>query len=290
MRYALYLPNFGAEHSARGLADLAGEAEAAGWDGFFLWDHVINEAQGVPLVDVWVALAAIAVTTRRIRLGTTVTPLPRRRPWKLARETVTLDHLSNGRLTLGVGLGVPAEFESFGEDPDNKVRAAKLDEGLEILDGLWKGEPFEHQGQAYQVGRVTFEPACLQKPRIPVWVGGWWPTRAPFRRAARWDGVIPLKQSGDNLLTPQDVREVRDFIQQERTSQAPFDIAIISWSDPSDPKAAAEKVAAYAAAGTTWWLESLYIQQNSMDEMRWRIRMGPPRVEERKAPLKEDNP
>jgi alkanesulfonate monooxygenase SsuD/methylene tetrahydromethanopterin reductase-like flavin-dependent oxidoreductase (luciferase family) len=278
MRYALYLPNFGAEHSARGLADLAGEAEEAGWDGFFLWDHVINEAQGVPLVDVWVALAAIAMTTTRIRLGTTVTPLPRRRPWKLARETVTLDHLSNGRLILGVGLGVPVEFESFGEDPDNKVRAAKLDEGLEILKGLWSGKPFEHHGQAYQVGKVTFKPPSLQQPRIPVWVGGWWPTKAPFRRAARWDGVIPLKQSGDNLLTPEDVREVRDFIRQERTSQAPFDIAIISWTDPSDPKAAAEKVAAYAKAGTTWWLESLYMQQNSLDEMRRRIRMGPPKT------------
>src|SRR5512141_167788 len=107
MKYALYLPNFGAEHSALALADLAREAEQAGWDGFFLWDHVINEAEGVPLVDVWVALTAIAMQTTRIRLGATVTPLPRRRPWKLARETVSLDHLSNGRLTLGVGLGTP---------------------------------------------------------------------------------------------------------------------------------------------------------------------------------------
>ena len=133
MKYALYLPNFGAEHSARALADLAGEAEEAGWDGFFLWDHVINEAEGVPLVDVWVALTAIAMNTTRIRLGATVTPLPRRRPWKLARETVTLDHLSKGRLILGVGLGVPVEYSTFGEDSDKKIRAAKLDEGLEMF-------------------------------------------------------------------------------------------------------------------------------------------------------------
>lgn len=277
MRYALYLPNFGAEHSARSLAELARDAEQAGWDGIFLWDHIIAEAEGVPMVDIWVALAAMAMTTTRIRLGATVTPLPRRRPWKLARETVTLDHLSNGRLTLGVGLGVPAEYELFGENSDKKVRAAKLDEGLNILAGLWSGKPFEHHGQAYQVEKITFRPPSLQQPRIPIWVGGWWPTKAPFRRAARWDGVIPLKQSGDNLLAPEDVWDVRDFIRQERTSNEPFDFATISWTDPSDPKAAAEKVAAYAEAGTTWWLESLYLQSNSLDEMHSRIRMGPPR-------------
>jgi alkanesulfonate monooxygenase SsuD/methylene tetrahydromethanopterin reductase-like flavin-dependent oxidoreductase (luciferase family) len=278
MKYALYLPNFGAEHSARALADLALEAEEAGWDGFFLWDHVINEAEGVPLVDVWVALTAIAMNTTRIRLGATVTPLPRRRPWKLARETVTLDHLSKGRLILGVGLGVPVEYGTFGEDSDKKIRAAKLDEGLEILAGLWKGEPFEHHGQAYQVERTTFRPPSLQQPRIPVWVGGWWPTKAPFRRAARWDGVIPLKLSGDNLLTPRDVREVRAFILRERTSQDPFDIAIINWTDSANPQKAAEKVARYARAGATWWLESLYNLQDSLADLRRCVRLGPPKM------------
>jgi alkanesulfonate monooxygenase SsuD/methylene tetrahydromethanopterin reductase-like flavin-dependent oxidoreductase (luciferase family) len=278
MRYALYLPNFGAEHSARGLAELAREAEEAGWEGFFLWDHVNAGESGQPMLDVWVALAAMAMITTRIRLGATVTPVPRRRPWKLARETVTLDHLSNGRLTLGVGLGVPDDYAPFGKDCDNQVRAAKLDEGLEILTGLWKGLPFEHHGQAYQVEKVTFTPACLQQPRIPIWVGGWWPTRAPFRRAARWDGVIPLKQSGDNLLTPQDVVELMDFIRGERSSNEPFDVAIINWTDPFDPAAAAAKVAAYAEAGTTWWLESLYMQQNSLEGLRKRIRVGPPKI------------
>ncbi len=277
MKYALYLPNFGAEHSALALAELAHEAEQAGWDGFFLWDHVINEAEGVPLVDVWVALTAIAMRTSRIRLGATVTPLPRRRPWKLARETVSVDHLSKGRLTLGVGLGVPVEFTPFGEEADNKVRAAKLDEGLDILAGLWKGEPFEHHGPAYQLDRMTFRPPCLQQPRIPVWVGGWWPTLAPFRRAARWDGVIPLKLAGrSHLLTPQDVAQVRKFIAGERSASTPFDIAVIQWTDPSDAEKAARKVARFARAGTTWWLESLYIQANSLEAMRQRIRFGPP--------------
>ncbi len=277
MKYALYLPNFGAEHSARGLAELARDAEQAGWDGFFLWDHIITEGEPpVPAVDVWVALAAMAMTTERIRLGATVTPVPRRHPWKLARETATLDHLSNGRLVLGVGLGVPEDYERFGEDSDNKVRAAKLDEGLEILEGLWSGEPFEHHGRAYNIGRTVFRPASLQRPRIPVWVGGWWPVKAPFRRAARWDGVIPLKQEGDNLLTPEDVATVREFIQSQRTSPDPFDICIINWVDPSDPGKVAEKLAAYAKAGTTWWLESLYTLQDSMEKLRWRIRLGPP--------------
>ncbi len=159
MRYALYLPNYGAEHSARGLAELAHEAEESGWDGFFLWDHVNTGETAIAMLDVWVALAAMAMTTTRIRLGATVTPVPRRRPWKLARETVTLDHLSNGRLTLGVGLGVTDDYEPFGEDCDGKARAAKLDEGLEILTGLWKGLPFEQHGQAYQVKNVTFRAA-----------------------------------------------------------------------------------------------------------------------------------
>ncbi len=279
MQYALYLPNFGMEHSARGLAELACEAEKAGWDGFFLWDHVNAGEADMPMLDVWVALAALAMTTSRIRLGATVTPLPRRRPWKLARETVTLDHLSNGRLTLGVGLGVPEDYDPFGEECDAKVRAAKLDEGLEILTGLWKGQPFEHHGEAYQIENVTFNPASLQQPRIPIWVGGWWPTRAPFRRAARWDGVIPLKQGEDGLLSPQDVQEVRDFIRRQRTGDSPFDIAIINWTDPADPIAAAEKVATYARVGTTWWLESLYSQQNSLEGLRKRIRLGPPKLD-----------
>jgi alkanesulfonate monooxygenase SsuD/methylene tetrahydromethanopterin reductase-like flavin-dependent oxidoreductase (luciferase family) len=277
MKYALYLPNFGAEHSARGLAELAREAENAGWDGFFLWDHVIAEAEGVSLVDIWVALAAIAMATSRIRLGATVTPIARRRPWKLARETVTLDHLSGSRLTLGVGLGVAEDYESFGETYETKAIAAKLDEGLEVLTGLWSGEPFEYHGQAYRVEKTLFRPPCLQQPRIPVWVGGWWPNKAPFRRAARWDGVIPLKQSEEALLEPQDVAEMLDFIRQQRGSMDGFDVAIINWTDPSDPVGSREKVSAYARAGTTWWLESLYLQQDSLKAMCERVRQGPPK-------------
>lgn len=150
MQYGLYLPNFANEISPRALADLACEAEDAGWDGFFLWDHILySKTQRLCMVDPWIALAAMAMKTERIRLGTSVTPLPRRRPWKLARETVSLDHLSNERLILSVGLGEPgdAEFGQFGEEADVKVRAAKLDEGLDVLAGLWRGISFSYQGK-----------------------------------------------------------------------------------------------------------------------------------------------
>jgi alkanesulfonate monooxygenase SsuD/methylene tetrahydromethanopterin reductase-like flavin-dependent oxidoreductase (luciferase family) len=152
MRYAINVPNFGDYADARFVADLARRAEQHGWDGFFVWDH-INSAmgRGMPMGDPWVILTAVALATERIRIGTMVTPLPRRRPWKVARETTTLDHLSGGRLILGVGLGTPAdaEFASFGEVPDIAERARKLDEGLEVLTGLWGGEPFSFVGEHY---------------------------------------------------------------------------------------------------------------------------------------------
>ena len=150
---------------------------------------------------------------------------------------------------------------------------------MQILAGLWSGKPFEHHGQAYHVNNITFTPPSLQQPRIPVWVGGWWPAKAPFRRAARWDGVIPLKQSGDNLLTPEEVVELLDFIRAQRTSPDPFDVAIIQWTDPAHPREASEKVRNYARAGATWWLESLYMQQDSIEGLRKRIRVGPIRGE-----------
>ena len=162
MKYGIYVPNFGKAISAKALADLAHHAEKAGWDGFFIWDHILHsKSQPFPLVDPWIALAAIATKTKKIRIGTTVTAVARRRPWKLARETVTLDHLSDGRLILGVGLGYPpdADFSQFGENPNPIIRAEKLDEGLEILAGLWSGKPFGYQGKHYKIEKTTFLPS-----------------------------------------------------------------------------------------------------------------------------------
>jgi alkanesulfonate monooxygenase SsuD/methylene tetrahydromethanopterin reductase-like flavin-dependent oxidoreductase (luciferase family) len=195
LSYALGLPNVREYADPRVLVELAAEAEEAGWDGVFVWDHIAREEDpSVPATDPWIAVAGMAVRTQRVRLGIMVTPLARRRPWKVAREAVALDALSGGRFTLGVGLGGGplAEFAAFGEDADPRVRAERLDEGLTILDGLWTGEPFSFEGTHHHVSGAHFLPRSVQRPRVPLWVAGRWPNRRPFRRAARWDGVFPL--------------------------------------------------------------------------------------------------
>jgi len=273
----VYLPNYGAAISARSLMELASTAERAGWDGFFLWDHIlVSKTAGHPMVDPWVALGAMATVTGRIRLGTTVTPVARRRPWKLARETVTLDHLSQGRLILAVGLGAPekAEFAYFGEETDPLLRAERLDEGLDILAGLWSGKPFSYTGRHYQIEKIRFKPAAYQTPRIPVWVGGYWPNQAPFRRAARWDGVFPLKHGG--FITPKDVEDIRAFLDSQRSDGSPYDVVTVGRivDQPSDEQR--KRIAAYAEAGATWWLESFFGSIHDADDLHQRIAAGPP--------------
>ncbi len=281
MRYALYMPNFGAEISALSLAELAAEAERAGWDGMFLWDHVLFSAtQKLNIVDPWIALTAIALKTTRLRFGTSVTPVARRRPWHLARETATLDVLSSGRLILSVGLGDlrGPDFASFGEEADPRRCGEKLDEGLEILKGLWSGRPFGYQGKHYRLEKVAFRPTPLQKPRIPVWVGGFWPNKAPFRRAARWDGIIPLKTSGGGLLDPQDLSQVLDFIRPLRAGETAFDAAIIGTRPGlgKTPAAVKKSLSQLEQAGATWWLQALFLERNSFEKQRVTIRQGPP--------------
>ena len=205
MLYAIDSPISGDYSDPRLLGELAYLAEQSGWDGFFIWDHLSLEGTQ-PIVDPWVALSVMAARTERIRIGTAVTPIPRRRPWRLARETASVDRLSGGRLTLGVGLGEPAdsEYERFGEDGSLKTRAAKLDEGLDVLTGLWSGEPFSYHGEHFRVEGARFLPRPVQQPRIPIWVGGQWPNRPPWRRAARWDGVYPIYWQGEvNAMTPE---------------------------------------------------------------------------------------
>jgi hypothetical protein len=279
MKYGIYLPNYGAETSVQNLTELAHLAEETGWDGFFIWDHIlVSKTLDVPMVDPWVALAAMAVATERIRIGTTVTPIARRRPWKLARETVSLDHLSNGRLTLTVGLGEPpeAEFAHFGEDPDAKVRAKKLDEGLEILTGLWSGKPFRFKGQHFQVQETTFLPSTFQTPRIPIWVGGFWPNKPPFKRAARWDGVFPLRVG--KAITPKDVTEILTFIYDHRETNQPFDVVLTGTTLTKSKTKQKEIISSFAEVGMTWWLESLYSVRNSHEKVISRIKQGPPDI------------
>jgi alkanesulfonate monooxygenase SsuD/methylene tetrahydromethanopterin reductase-like flavin-dependent oxidoreductase (luciferase family) len=221
----------------------------------------------------------MAMRTERIRLGTLVTALPRRRPWKLARETLTLDQLSGGRLILGVGLGYFAneEFAAFGEETDAKIRAAQLDEGLDVLTGLWSGEPFSYDGTQYQVKNVCFTPP-VQRPRIPIWVAGTWPLKAPFRRAARWDGVVPIGRDFEKPLTPAEIRDIAAYIKEHRVSKEPFEIVRGGQTPGRDTAEDAAIVAPYAEAGLTWWLETRLPWLSSLVEVRERIRKGPPRV------------
>lgn len=280
MHFAICFPNFGDFADPAHLLDLARRAEEAGWDGFFLWDHIYAGDWAGPVIDPWVALGAAAQVTHRIRLGTMVTPLPRRRPTTLARQTVTLDHLSGGRLVLGVGIGWPPDrdFASLGDAGDNRVRAAQLDEGLAVLSGLWSGEPFTHHGEHYRVVDARFIPRPIQQPRIPIWVGSTWPHRRPFRRAARWDGMVPLvDDSSDDFRppTPAELRQIVAYTLAHRAADTPFEVAI-GQSSSTGETPRAEVVGAYAEAGATWWLESIGWPLRSYGFWPEYVSAGPP--------------
>lgn len=277
--YGVFVPNFGPFGDPRVLVDLARQAEKAGWDGFFIWDHILLDSVGQPdMVDPWIVLTAVAMATSRIRFGALITPLARRRPGKVARETATLDRLSGGRLILGVGLGFPAdaEFGLFGEETDDRVRAEKLDEALEVIDGLWSGDIVEFTGRHYSIGPVRFSPTPVQRPRPPVWVAGWWPNKRPFRRAARWDGMFPEMVAGA-IPTVADLRDICDYVGALRgENDEPFDVVLTGYSDTSDPSSL-QQVADYVDVGLTWWLERISPSRLfSVEETSARIANGPP--------------
>lgn len=273
MKYGLDVSIHGEYAGPHRLADLAVEAEEAGWDGFFVQDGLLHAE---PATDPWVALAAIAARTRRIRIGALVTALARRHPWQVARQTVALDHLSKGRLIFGAGLGFEArEFTALGQEADPKVRAEKLDEGLAILAGLWSGEVFDFQGKHYRVEAVRFLPRPLQSPRIPVWIAGFWPNRRPFRRAARWDGLyVGTEKVTGEVLTPADLEEVIAYVTAHRERADPFEVAFAG-ETPPDPEEGWAQVRPYAEAGATWWLEGIW---GPLAGGRARIRAGPPKL------------
>jgi probable F420-dependent oxidoreductase len=283
MRFGVNVPIFGEYADVGLLAELAVEAEEAGWDGFWVWDHLqwSGEDEGEarrPSVDPTVALALIAAATSRVRIGPMVLPLARRRPWKVARELTTLDHLSGGRLTLGVGLGAPPglEFGDFGEEVDAKVRAARLDEGLAVLQGLWTGQPFDFEGEHYAVHRAQLLPAPWQKP-VPIWVGGEWPGhRAPFRRAARFDGVHPLLSSVAPGDQPAAIAELVRYLGRHRSSDRPFDVVFGAETAGDGGRGDRELVQSFADAGVTWWMEPISHWRGPLAPMRERIRRGPP--------------
>jgi alkanesulfonate monooxygenase SsuD/methylene tetrahydromethanopterin reductase-like flavin-dependent oxidoreductase (luciferase family) len=264
LKFGFVLP----EGHARRAADLAREAEAAGWDGFFVWEPVWG-------IDAWVCLAAAAMTTERIRLGTMLTPLSRMRPWKLASETMTVDRLSNGRVILSVGLGaIDTGFEAFGEEIDRKARAELLDEGLEVLTGLWHGQPFNFDGKHYHVKETTFAvpPPPVQQPRIPIWVVGAWPHEKSLNRALRYDGLLPAVMNRSVL--PADVRLMADYAARHRSESTPFDIVAEGKTPLGDSAAGIELVRPWIEAGATWWIEARW-DEDSETTLR-RLRQGPP--------------
>jgi alkanesulfonate monooxygenase SsuD/methylene tetrahydromethanopterin reductase-like flavin-dependent oxidoreductase (luciferase family) len=292
LKTALYLPNHGPFGDARVIADLARDAETAGWDGFFLWDHIApqdEEGRWLACADPWLALTAAAMQTTSIKLGTTVTPLPRRRPHKLARETVTLDRLSGGRLILSVGIGEgKSEWDHLGEEKDLRARGRMLDEGLEVLTGLWSGEPFQYDGDRYHLEETQFLPPSLQQPRIPVWVGGVWPRKRPFRRMARWDGMFPLFNVFGPDQTPVFAKAVA-FVQAERRRlglTGPFDVIKMGMTPGDDPAEAAAILNPAIEAGASWWLELLMPEvygfypsdPEAFSALRDRVLQGPPKV------------
>ncbi len=279
MRFGLSIPNKGIYSDIHLVLELAQMAEEAGWDGFYIWDHVAGPAR-TPFLDPWICMAAIAAKTQNMRLGVMVTPLSRRRPWKVAREIVALDRLSEGRMTLGVGLGYfkQKEFKEFGEEFDPKVRGDMLDEGLEVIAGLQSGEKYSFDGEHYQISGTVFRPTPVQSPRIPVWVGGMWPNKRPFRRAARWDGVLPMgKGRGYISLSPAEFREIKAFIVKHRSSDEPFDYCLGGQTSGENLAEDKSILAPYQHEGLTWWIESIPPTRMSLKQARDRIRVGPPR-------------
>ena len=276
MRFAVGIPNLGDYADPRVLADLAGLAERSGWDGVFCWDHLSR--YGEPATDPQVALAAMALATERVRLGAMVTPLARRRPAKVARETAALDRLSRGRLIVGVGLGShdEEEFASFGDPGDRVTRGRMLDEALEVVTALWTGEPVAHDGAHYRAHTAAgFRPTPLQQPRIPIWVAGTWPARPAFRRAARFDGVFPTFRgtSVPQTVAPEVLAEAVDYARAHRDPALPrLDVAIEGATPANAP------LREYADAGLTWWVETIGWFRGTPEEMRRVVAAGPPAV------------
>jgi probable F420-dependent oxidoreductase len=262
VRYGICLANIGSYSDPNVGVRVAKAADSAGWDGVFIWDHLAF-VWDAPAADPWITLSAIATATSRVRIGTAVTPVARRRPQVLAHELATLDRLSGGRVIFGAGLGgSPREFGNFGEPTDAKVRAEMLDEGLDVMQQLWSGEQVSHRGKHYTVDGVTFAPTPVQE-HIPIWIGGNRP--ASLRRAARWDGWIAdsAAPTGE-MLSPDDIARSTEVIGREDG----FDIAVLGESHRADP-------ADYGRAGATWWLENVHDKRGSIEDVVALAARGP---------------
>jgi alkanesulfonate monooxygenase SsuD/methylene tetrahydromethanopterin reductase-like flavin-dependent oxidoreductase (luciferase family) len=272
LRCGVYLPPFGPFGHPSVLVDLAVRAEAAGWDGVFLWDHVVTEA--MPIADPWTTLGAIAQATRRLLLGPMVTPLARRRPWIVARHASAVSRLSGGRLILGAGLGSDesGDFSRFGEPADLRTRSAMLGEGLEVMRAMWSGQPFRHDGPHYH---VTIEGTAPEPHSIPIWMASTTGSPLVARRAASCDGIFPNPEQ--RSPTPDGVADVLRAVHEAGLPAGrPFDVAIAGNASPAWQEPARADLGGLAEAGMTWWMESL-IHFDPLELSLEVVDAGPPR-------------
>lgn len=277
MKYAIDIAPLGELADPAAIVRLAVAAEQADWDGLSIWDST-GASMGVAAPDPFVALAAVATATSRLRLIASVIALPRRRPQLIAQSAATLDRLSNGRLTLGLGSGGdPGDFEPFGETYERAPRVAMLDEGLPLIDALLRGDKIDHVGPIYTVRGTGMGPACVQQPRPPIWLGGMRP--GALRRAAQWDGWICIAVADDGSgmnLDPAGLAERVGRIGRARSelgrTAEPFEVAVFGYSEPDQPGL----VPSYGNAGATWWLESLSLMRGSLAELQARVERGAP--------------
>jgi alkanesulfonate monooxygenase SsuD/methylene tetrahydromethanopterin reductase-like flavin-dependent oxidoreductase (luciferase family) len=246
MRHGLFVPPFDELANPDRLVELALDAERAGWDGFFLWDHLLYGTRVRDILDPYICLSAIAAATSTMQLGVMVTPLVRRRPAVLARQAVTLDLVSHGRLVLGLGIGddYVGELSSFNDQVDAKVRGRMLTEGLEVLTGLLSGETIDHVGEFYRASDVRFRPVGQRPDGIPIWLAARWPNPAPIRRAAKYQGVVIIQ-----MTDPVDVAELRHRLEESGADLGHFDVVVLGATD--------DDVNAWEAAGVTWRLQQI---------------------------------
>ena len=273
LRYGLYLPAFGPFGDPAVLVDLALRAEASGWDGVFLWDHLVHDA--LPIADPWATLGAIAQATRDLRFGPMVTPLPRRRPWVVARHASALSRLSGGRLILGTGLGSDefGDLSRFGEPTRLPTLSAMYDEGLEVVRGVWSGRPFRHDGQHYH---VTLGEGVRDPHPIPVWVASLTSHPRVMRRAAGCDGIFPIREN--RILAPDEVAGLLTELRRAGLSEGrAFDIAVAGNASPAWQEPVTADLAGLTQAGMTWWMESL-IHFDPLELSLEIVDAGPPRV------------
>ncbi len=278
MRFGVFLPPF-AEYAEPDLVVvLAVVAEEAGWDGFFLWDHMLAET-GMAIADPWVTMAGVAAATNGIRLGALVTPLPRRRPWVLSRQMATLDRLSDGRLIGGIGLGDDgwSEFSAFGDAVDPIVRGQMLDEALGLLQRFLSGEPVSYTGRHY----VVHSPPLLPRPRqspLPIWGACRWPNRKPLARIASLQGCFPIFRTDGAIPPPDpaDIRELRGAL-MDLGARPTIDIAVRCALSLEDPARVPDIVSELEESGVTWILEG-FPPGEPPDRVMSVVGDGPPRA------------